>query len=768
MNTTTHRSGAGTAHFKKIVRVAVAALASLLMFGGGVARAQSGYVDPPGRVARLSDVSGQVWLYGSDADEWIGVARNRPLTSGDRIATDNGARAEITLGTTTLRLDAASELEVVQLDDTRFVVRLHRGSAAARLRSAAAAAEFELDTDEGRFRARSAGRYRFDRLEQASDLTVLGGQAVFEGRNSALPVTAGQHAQFWLDTAGAPQYTMVQPVRDAFSNWIDDRDRAEDRVVAPVRYVSPEMTGADDLDRYGQWEQTPDYGPIWTPRTVPVGWAPYGAGHWAFVRPWGWTWVDDAPWGFAPFHYGRWVNYRERWCWAPGTYVARPVYAPALVAWVGGPRLSVSLSIGREAPPVGWFPLAPREVYVPSYRSSPTYVRNVNITHVTNITQITTIVNNRNGEGDRRDFANRRFPGAVTVVPASVVTGREAVGPSAAQFRNNPQVRALVAEARPGAAMTQSPVAAPIVPARPSDGRGIARPPFEGRPPGSVAGRGEPGRPDSGRTDGRGDGRVDGRDDGRGEGGRRDGGRTGDARPGDRPNGPNAPTLAGTAPPPTLAGPTAPPGLAGGPSGARPALLSPPPGAAPAAPPQRDIGAVPQPAAPVASPRPPGGPDANTVGRPPRGAIGREPTAVDAPSPPQQMLPPSPRLRGDAQPGEGRAGARLIGVPPAPNVSSRTEAPRVVEPMRSVEPQRPPSRVAPEIQRVVPMPSTPPPPRGVEPRAAEPPRAVEAQRPAEAQRPPADPRAARPDQQRSREDRRDERRDDRRDAADKR
>ena len=57
------------------------------------------------------------------------------------------------------------------------------------------------------------GRYRFDRADQASELTVYSGQAVFEGRNSALPVAAGQHAQFWLDASGAAQYNMVAPTR---------------------------------------------------------------------------------------------------------------------------------------------------------------------------------------------------------------------------------------------------------------------------------------------------------------------------------------------------------------------------------------------------------------------------------------------------------------------------------------------------------------------------------------------------------------------------
>ena len=411
-------------------RVLVMWLGLLLGLAGiGHAHAQTPAGDPPGRVARLSDAEGQVWRFSGETNEWVTAPRNRPLTSGDHIATDNGARAEITLGTTHLRLDAASELEIVQLDDQRFVVHLVGGSVAARLRTPQAVNEFELDTDDGQFRAQAAGRYRFDRLQQASDLTVYAGRAVFDGAGSELAVGAGQHAQFWLDSAGAAQYTMTPMVRDAFFAFNDDRDRAEDRT-PPVRYVSPEMTGAEDLDRFGSWEQTPDYGAVWTPRGVDADWAPYRTGHWAFVQPWGWTWVDDAPWGFAPFHYGRWVRYREAWCWSPGTYVARPVYAPALVAWIGGPRVNVSVSVGNGGPPVGWFPLAPHEVYVPSYRTSETYVRNVNVTHVTNVVNITTIVNDqRSGRPDPRDFANRRFPNAVTVVPANVMTGRQPSGP---------------------------------------------------------------------------------------------------------------------------------------------------------------------------------------------------------------------------------------------------------------------------------------------------------------------------------------------------
>ena len=488
--TRTHRSTIPAPH--RLLMLALWMLCSIL--AATVAHAQGQPDDPPGRVARLSDVDGQVWLFNGESNEWVGIERNRPLTSGDRIATDNGARAEITLGSTTLRLDAATELDIVDLDDRSFHVHLASGSVAARIRVPQAIAEFGLETDEGRFRATTVGRFRFDRVDQASELTVYNGQAVFEGRQSALPLTSGQHSQFWLDNAGAAQYNLVAPTRDSFAAWNDDRDRAADRPVA-TRFVSPEMTGAADLDNYGGWEQTPDYGAVWIPRGVSADWAPYSAGHWAWVRPWGWTWVDDAPWGFAPFHYGRWVNYRDTWCWAPGSYVARPVYAPALVAWIGGPRVGVSLNIGGGGPPVGWFPLAPHEVYVPSYRASPLYLREVNITHVTNVTIINNVVNNTNGAADHREFMNRRFPNAVTVVPSNVFTGRQQVGPAAAQYRGNPQVRAFVSDTRPGPVMNAPPVAAPSFSPRGPEGRPPVRPPFDVRAQQGGGAVGRPGAP---------------------------------------------------------------------------------------------------------------------------------------------------------------------------------------------------------------------------------------------------------------------------------
>ncbi len=464
-----------------LARATITLSAALALVLGGfapAARAQDPDVDPPGRVARLSAFDGQVWLYSPDGGEWVSAVRNQPLTSGDRVATDNGARAELQIGSTSVRLDSATELEVVRLDDEHTELALVEGSAIAQLRDLNGAGQLEVATDEGRFVTLRAGSYRFDRADGKSNVTVYTGQARYEGPNSALAVNAGQRAEFWIDSGGVAQYSMLAPGSDEFTAWSSGRDR---RVVGNVaeRYVSPEMTGAGELDAYGRWEQDPDYGSVWIPTAVAVDWAPYSHGRWTWVRPWGWTWIDDAPWGFAPFHYGRWVYARNNWCWTPGVRVARPIYAPALVAWVGGPRGNVSITVGG-GPAVGWFPLAPREVYVPSYRVSPRYARNLNITNVATATQITSVFSNPQAP---REFQNRRAPRAITVVPSGVMTERRPVAPAAAQFRQTPWVRELAAQRGRTAAMLAPPVSAPAAPARAADPGNVRPPPgFADRP----------------------------------------------------------------------------------------------------------------------------------------------------------------------------------------------------------------------------------------------------------------------------------------------
>src|SRR5207249_1716473 len=192
-----------------------------------------------------------------------------------------------------------------------------------------------------------------------------------------------------------------------------------------------------------------------------VGWAPYHYGHWAWVEPWGWTWIDDAPWGFAPFHYGRWAFFRERWCWVPGPRTVRPVYAPALVAFVGGGDFRLSISGGRPVTGVAWFPLGPREVYRPPYRVSREYFTSVNVSNTrVSTTTVTNIYNNQNVN---IVYRNREIPNAVTAVPTSAFAEGRHVARAAVPVSPDTMVRARISPVAPVAPTRASLIAGAAV-----------------------------------------------------------------------------------------------------------------------------------------------------------------------------------------------------------------------------------------------------------------------------------------------------------------
>ena len=277
---------------------------------------------------------------------------------------------------------------------------------------------YEVDTPNTAFTLLQPGEYRVDVSEDGSQTitTVWHGRGRVTGGGLTYTVVANQSATF-TGNEDHLDYDLGQlPRRDDFDKWAFDRDEREDRADS-ANYVSREMTGYEDLDEYGDWNYVAGYGPCWRPRAIVAGWAPYRYGHWAYVGPWGWTWVEDEPWGFAPFHYGRWAFVTGGWYWVPGPVVVRPVWAPALVAFVGGgPGFHFSVGVG-----VGWFPLAPGEVFVPGYRVSRGYVNNVNTTNTTvNVTKVTNVYNtvivNKSTTINNVTYVNQRVNNGVTVV----------------------------------------------------------------------------------------------------------------------------------------------------------------------------------------------------------------------------------------------------------------------------------------------------------------------------------------------------------------
>ena len=277
--------------------------------------------DPPGRIGRVAWLSapGSLALDNGARGESFRPPLNQPLTSGDVLSTDGNARAEIQIGSTTLRLDAGTSLELTRVDDEQVSIFLRNGRSIVKLASPETVREFELNTRNGRITAdiaaRDANIFRVEADGNGSSATAYFGALHISANDADLDIRPGERAEIWF--ARQTRYRISAPASDDFMHWSAARDQRP-AAGASSRYVSPEMTGADDLDTYGDWSDTPEYGAVWTPRTVAADWAPYRTGHWVWVAPWGWNWVGHEPWGFAPFHYGRWVQYRGRWGWVPG------------------------------------------------------------------------------------------------------------------------------------------------------------------------------------------------------------------------------------------------------------------------------------------------------------------------------------------------------------------------------------------------------------------------------------------------------------------
>ncbi|MFM2119928.1 MAG: hypothetical protein RL722_1396 [Pseudomonadota bacterium] len=337
--------------------VLIASLAAGLLWP---ASARADQEDPPARVGRIARIDGRVSLEAREGGEVVEQPRNWPLTSGDMLQTGRDARVEIRIGASLLRVGESARLRVVRLDDQHLELHLQRGSLALQLPDTRSAMETVVSSPEGRFLPQGAGFYRVDAGGGEPGATAWQSPLrVEQSDGSVFQLAPGQAAQLYAGGGWRP----VQPESDEFARWSMQPEPRPAFVDREAPALPADMTGAEDLAWYGDWQVSEDWGPIWWPRDVSPGWAPYREGRWAWVAPWGWTWVDDAPWGFAPFHYGRWVFWSGRWGWVPGEARWRAVYAPALVGWLDQPA-----GVGRQ---MVWFPLGPREVYLPGYRCSP-------------------------------------------------------------------------------------------------------------------------------------------------------------------------------------------------------------------------------------------------------------------------------------------------------------------------------------------------------------------------------------------------------------
>lgn len=427
---------------------------AVLLFSGAAS------ADPPSRAARLAYALGAVSFSPAGENEWVEATVNRTLTPGDRLWVGPRARAEVEFGGTMIRLNGNTGVSVLNLDDQSTQLQLTQGSLSVRVRHLAPDQLIEVEAPNLAVTLRQPGDYRMtvDPDALATDVIVRAGQAEVQGQGASYTVDARQAYRF--DGPDLRTYDHLDaPPLDEFDQWALNRERAFDNSRS-ARYVSPDVIGYQDLDANGTWREDTSYGPVWTPNRVAVGWAPYRDGHWAWINPWGWTWVDDAPWGFAVSHYGRWAHLRGAWAWVPGPVRAPAYYAPALVVFVGGDnfRLSISNAPGGG---VGWFPLAPREVYRPAFPVSRSYFERVNRSNtMVSVNVINSSYdshyqhNNRNLRQD--DYVNRRVPGAVIAVPTNTFVQSRPVSRAVVRLTPAALVRAPLAATAPVAPTERS------------------------------------------------------------------------------------------------------------------------------------------------------------------------------------------------------------------------------------------------------------------------------------------------------------------------
>jgi len=375
-----------------------------------------GYAPEHG-VARISLVNGDVSMRRGDSGDVSAAVMNGPLVVNDILSTGENGRTEIQFDFgNMIRVGPGSEVRMGELEDRRYLVQVAIGTTTFRvLRDSGA--DIEISTPTVSVRPAEQGSYRVTVFpDGTTEITVRAGRAeVFSPRGTET-LTVGRTMEA-RGTPDDPEYMINAAIpQDEWDRWNVDRDRIFDRT-SSYRYVNPDITGAEDLDAYGRWNNDPQYGNVWVPNVDP-DWAPYRVGRWVDEPYYGWTWVSGDPWGWAPYHYGNWYMSSFGWAWYPGPFYGRHYWRPALVGFFGwGGGVGLGFGFGN----VGWVPLAPYERYRPWYGRGFNNTTIVNNIRIDNSFRNARFVNGRNGVTSigANDFGRGRFVNTNNFVRAS-------------------------------------------------------------------------------------------------------------------------------------------------------------------------------------------------------------------------------------------------------------------------------------------------------------------------------------------------------------
>ncbi len=337
-----------------------------IAFSGQIEAYEKGQADFETTPPRLSYIDGHVSFSRPEVAEWSEARVNIPAAPGDKFSTGRNGNLELQIATGSyLRAGGNTRITLINHEPDYIQFGVDEGDVSLDIRTPQSDQSFEIDTPHGAMVIKRAGYYRVDVREKRTSFTAYrsGEAVIFPEGGDKLRLAHGQ--EVWV-RGNNPQDVGIGQARglDSWDRWgLSRTDFLLD--AASVRYVSSDIYGIKDLDRAGVWEVAPEYGPVWIPTEVSDNWAPYSSGSWIRDPVYGWTWVDSEEWGWAPFHYGRWVFLHGRWAWAPGPPVGRAVYAPALVAFFESGENTTAPDYDLR---VGWVALGWGEPLLPWWR----------------------------------------------------------------------------------------------------------------------------------------------------------------------------------------------------------------------------------------------------------------------------------------------------------------------------------------------------------------------------------------------------------------
>ena len=255
------------------------------------------------RIGRISYISGDTFFRNKEGSGIFAGIFNYPVSTGNVFTTGNNGILEIQIGSQEIRIDKNSQLNIIELDDNATQIYLSQGTINIHLEIPPLYQPLRVKTPMVEINITQAGHYRIDagHNDYSSSIAVLDGKA--ELLNSEHSVIASGIAA--ILSGNPPQMTVQTAYSTPFDEWSIMREHKQTDIQSP-RYIYREVTGIENLDQYGEWSQS-SYGLVWYPSQVAADWSPH-----RYPNE-----ISGLPWGFAPSHYGKWVNTGNRWGWCP-------------------------------------------------------------------------------------------------------------------------------------------------------------------------------------------------------------------------------------------------------------------------------------------------------------------------------------------------------------------------------------------------------------------------------------------------------------------